>query len=517
MFNSVLNSALLYHIFCCFLFSQSCSAGSLGDEADRPERWDVRPSSQVALQENQRLSDIISASPLLSFHRSLCETESISGNESTVGNYLVGYLRSHGFGVLRQEVEPEGEDGEGSKRTRFNVFAWPRGNGSGQVSTDYDLKAEGEMEKDDQLGDFIPKVILSSHIDTVPPFIPFSLSYPSTEKNRDELGKTEFNRSQILIHGRGTVDAKACVAAQTHAVLSLLTQSNTRSQPLPVALLFVVSEETLGSGMKTFSASPLHKHLSAPSSLTTTSTSQGYKTVIFGEPTESRLASGHKGLFAFSLVALGRAAHSGYPWLGVNANNLLIDAVARIARLGDIPVAEGGLARSEKYGNSTVNVGMIRGGVAINVVSERAEARVAVRLAGGEVEEARDVIRRAVRRTAKENGVEFREGGRQGHGHTAETGLLLEFFGPAYSPVDLDTDLLDDGNGDGDELFGKPITVNYGTDVPNLTLQKKGVRRYLYGPGSILVAHGPREGLTVRDLEDSVRGYRKLIEDALSR
>lgn len=56
------------------------------------------------------------------------------------------------------------------------------------------------------------------------------------------------------------------------------------------------------------------------------------------------------------------------------------------------------------------------------------------------------------------------------------------------------------------------ITVNYGTDVPNL---KGNHTRYLYGPGSILVAHGADEAVKLKDLETAVEDYKKLILHAL--
>ena len=56
------------------------------------------------------------------------------------------------------------------------------------------------------------------------------------------------------------------------------------------------------------------------------------------------------------------------------------------------------------------------------------------------------------------------------------------------------------------------VVVNYGTDIPNLNGDHK---RYLYGPGSILVAHSDHEHLTASDLEDAVGGYKKLIQAAL--
>jgi acetylornithine deacetylase len=54
--------------------------------------------------------------------------------------------------------------------------------------------------------------------------------------------------------------------------------------------------------------------------------------------------------------------------------------------------------------------------------------------------------------------------------------------------------------------------ANYGTDMPHL---KGNHERYLYGPGTILVAHGQRENITVGDLESAVEGYQKLILHAL--
>ena len=470
-----------------------------------PLSQDHSPSTQ------DPISAVISGSPLLSFHRSLCQIESITNNEDAVGNYLFSYLKKHDFHVLRQEV-PQPPDST-NKKKRFNVFAWPKAN----VNASTLIFDPPDEEKDDVLGDFIPRVILTSHIDTVPPFIPYSASIPpSSLSGEEEEEEEKFNRSAILLSGRGTVDAKACVAAQTHAVLDLLSSPlqpslhqppsfspNTEHgiQPLPtslpVALLFVVGEETTGSGMKTFSSSPLHHSLSHPPNPPNRPGRKPYSTLIFGEPTQSRLASGHKGLLVFRILAHGKAAHSGYPWLGRSANSLIIPVLAAMDGLGDLSEEAGGLPRSAKYGASTVNIGLIRGGVAANVVPECAEASVAVRLAGGTPAGAHEIVRRAVERATKGNG--------EGDGR-----VEVVFEGPGYPPIDLDADV--DG-------FGESETVNYGTDVPNLDLGSRAgeVKRYLYGPGSILVAHGDHEGLTVGELESAVAGYRRLILAALQR
>lgn len=56
------------------------------------------------------------------------------------------------------------------------------------------------------------------------------------------------------------------------------------------------------------------------------------------------------------------------------------------------------------------------------------------------------------------------------------------------------------------------MTVNYGTDIPNLLGDHK---RYLYGPGSILVAHSDHEHLTVGNLTEAVEGYKRIVRHAL--
>ncbi|RLL94539.1 hypothetical protein CFD26_103821 [Aspergillus turcosus] len=387
------------------------------------------------------LDDIINASPLLSFHRDLVSIESISGNERAAGAFVADFLEAHNFTVIKQ---PVGTD------ARFNVFAFPK---SSAVDESHQTR---------------PQILLTSHIDTVPPFIPYSL-------HRDANDTDDRN---IVIAGRGTVDAKGSVAAQIFAVLDTLA-----TQPsAPLGLLFVVGEETGGDGMKAFSQS--HRLNPSPSP---------FHTVIFGEPTELSLVAGHKGMLGFEVVAHGHAAHSGYPWLGESAISAILPALARVDRLGDIPAEEGGLPASDKYGRTTVNIGRMEGGVAANVVPSSARARVAVRLASGTDDEAREIVLRAVRDAT--------------HG---DDHVEVKFSLEGYGPQDLDTDV------PGFEV----TTVNYGTDVPNLQLHPREdgkVKRYLYGPGSIHVAHGDNEALTVAQLEEAVAGYKKLIQAALDR
>ncbi|KAB8269613.1 putative carboxypeptidase [Aspergillus minisclerotigenes] len=385
--------------------------------------------------------EVINASPFLSFHRDIVQIESISSNEHNVGEFIADFLRARNFTVIKQAVTSSSQT---ENQERFNVFAYPSSN--------------------------TPEILITSHIDTVPPFIPYSLDTDSTTDN---------DPSTIRISGRGSVDAKGSVAAQIFAALDVLEQNPSA----PLGLLFVVGEETGGDGMRAFSESSLNP---APSA---------FHTVIFGEPTELALVSGHKGMLGFEIVAKGHAAHSGYPWLGRSAISAVLPALSRVDQLGNIPADKGGLPSSPKYGNTTVNIGRVDAGVAANVVPATARADVAVRLAAGTPDQARDIVRRAVRDATDGNPDVYAEFNTRSEG---------------YSPQDLDTDV------DGFDI----TTVNYGTDVPNLQIHEREdgpVRRYLYGPGSIHVAHGDNEAITVGDLQEAVRGYRKLIEAALQR
>ena len=142
------------------------------------------------------------------------------------------------------------------------------------------------------------------------------------------------------------------------------------------------------------------------------------------------------------------------------------------------------LPASEKYGNSTLNIGQVEGGVAANVIAERASAKIGIRLAGGEPEGLKRLVRETVR--------------------AVDADIVVNFHGGAYGPVPLDSDI---------EGFDT-ITVNYGTDVPNLDGKHK---RYLYGPGSILVAHSDHEHLSVEQLEEAVEGYKRILRAVLGR
>ena len=273
-----------------------------------------------------------------------------------------------------------------------------------------------------------PLVTLSTHLDTVPPFIP-----PRLDGN--------------TIHGRGACDAKGIAAAMIVAAERL------REHGLPVALLFVVGEETTHDGAH------------AANRVATTS-----RVLINGEPTENRLALGTKGALRMRLTTAGRAAHSAYPHLGESATRKL---VRLLATLDDVE-----LPADPVLGATTVNIGRLAGGVADNVVAPAAEARLMARLVGP----AEEVLRRFERWAGETATVEA--------GETVPAVRLTPLPG-------FDTDV-----------------VAYATDVPNVT--NWGVP-YLLGPGTIHVAHTDEERVEVAELEQAVELYVRLAREALER
>ena len=194
------------------------------------------------------------------------------------------------------------------------------------------------------------RILVTSHIDTVPPFVPY-------ERRGDQ------------IWGRGSADAKGSVAAQIVAFEKLYKAQKISEGD--VALLFVVGEERDGHGMK------------AANDLGLT-----WESVVFGEPTELKLATGHKGGLAFTVSAKGKAGHSGYPELGRSAIDILVHGLSVLSQLE--------LPGSERFGNTTLNVGQIQGGVAPNVIAQNASATVLVRVASEDLDGIKSRITKAI-------------------------------------------------------------------------------------------------------------------------
>lgn len=263
---------------------------------------------------------------LLSFHQSLVEIPSVTPAEANVGNFLIEYLTAQGFETERQFL-PSSD--------RFNVLAWPQGRSSNRS-----------------------RIVVTTHMDVVPPFFGYSRSGPDPPT------------AETVIAGRGTSDAKGSVAAQTIAVTELVAAGSVNGDD--VMLVFVVGEEVNGDGMS---------HFSSVVAARGTRPDVG----IFGEPTNSTLACGHKGGMSCNIVTKGLSGHSGYPASGKSANEVMMRAL--------IKAIDADLGNTEIYGNTTVNVGVMSGGVAPNVIPNAANASLAIRVALGPQESGHIIVK----------------------------------------------------------------------------------------------------------------------------
>ena len=250
--------------------------------------------------------------------RQLVDIESTTGNEGRVGHFLLQELRRLGYNVQRMIAEGE----------RANVYA-----------------TAPQQPK--------PTVVLSTHMDTVPPFISSS-------------------EDEHRIYGRGSCDAKGIIAAQIAAAERL------RHEGVYVGLLFLVGEERDSLGAKVANQQP------------TTC-----KFLINGEPTENKIATASKGALRVELTASGRMAHSAYPELGESAIDKLIEVLHRLRAMK--------LPSDPEVGPCTLNIGTIEGGRAPNVIPDKAQALLLYRLIGPS-ENLRREIMQAVGNLAK---VEF--------------------------------------------------------------------------------------------------------------
>jgi len=276
-----------------------------------------------------------------------------------------------------------------------------------------------------------PLVTLSTHLDTVPPYIA-----PSRTADR--------------ITGRGACDAKGIAAAMICAAERL------RDAKLPVALLFVVGEETCHDGAHAANDA-YQRGLVPPTS----------RALINGEPTESRLALGTKGAVRMTVRTSGRAVHSAYPQLGASATLGLVRLLAEIETIE--------LPRDPVLGETTVNIGMLSGGIADNVVAPWAEARLMARLVGPV-----DDVVTAVKRWVGDRG-------------TVDVGVSIP-------PVHLGT------------IPGvETSVVAFATDIPALT---RWGTPYLFGPGSVHVAHTDDEHIDIGELRAAVGIYERLAREA---
>jgi acetylornithine deacetylase len=320
---------------------------------------------------------------IVSLTRQLVDIESVTGNEGPIGHFLDQELRRLGYSTKRMVAEGE----------RANVYA------------------TSPQHPD-------PEVVFSTHMDTVPPFIPSS-------------------EDKLRIYGRGACDAKGIIAAQ------IVASEVLRNEGTHVGLLFLVGEERDSLGAKVANQQ-----------------ANGCKFLINGEPTENRVAIASKGSLRVQLTANGRMAHSAYPELGESAIDKLIEALHRLRAMK--------LPSDPEVGPCTLNIGVIEGGRAPNVIPDYARAQLLYRLIGPA-----DNLRREIVETV---------------GELANVKFTLEIPFIRLRTLDgLST-----------------MVAAFTTDIPALGNWGQPL---LVGPGSIHVAHTEGEYVQKRHLQEAVDLY----------
>lgn len=234
---------------------------------------------------------------VLRLTRELIDIPSVTGDEFQIGTSLSELLLRLGYRVEVQDLTEE----------RSNIIATTEAK---------------------------PRIVLSTHMDTVPPFIASS--------EDDEF-----------IYGRGACDAKGIMAAQIAAAEKLRAEGLNE-----IGLLFTVDEEVASAGAKIANDHPL---------------ASSCEYLINGEPTDSKLAIGTKGSIQATVRTEGRAAHSAYPEQGESAIEKLLDVLADIRSI-DWPT-------DEVFGETTCNIGVLTGGTRANVIASEAQAILQIRLA----------------------------------------------------------------------------------------------------------------------------------------
>jgi acetylornithine deacetylase len=328
---------------------------------------------------------------VVSLAAELLSIQSTTGSEGSIVDFVSRWLVGRGWNVTLQEVS----------RGRANIWASRSGGG----------------------------VTFSTHLDTVPPYVP-----PRLEGSR--------------LFGRGSSDAKGIAAAMLVAADRLVGAGEKR-----IELLFVVGEEKGSDGAR------------AANNLGTKS-----RFLINGEPTESKLASGAKGSLRATIRIRGREAHSAYPHLGRSAIEPMLELLPTLRKLP--------LPSDPVLGETTVNIGTIKGGTEANVIPAHAEAEIMFRL----VSDVEPIKKMVIDWAKGRADVEF--------GSHIPAQRFATVPGFDTEPVAYTSDI--------------PLLSNWGEP-------------FLFGPGSIHGAHTPDEFIDVEELRASVDSYERLAKTLLAR
>lgn len=332
-----------------------------------------------------------------------------------------------------------------------------------------------------------PGVMLSGHTDVVPVEGQAWTTNPFALTRRDEH-----------YIGRGTADMKGFIASALAAVPAM--KAAELSTPIHLALSYDEEVGCLG----------VRRLISMLSTMPTQP-----KLAIIGEPTSMQAVTGHKGKTAFSVIVTGKSGHSAYTSDAVNAIEYAARLIAFINTLHQQRAQQGPFDQGYKVPHSTLHVGTISGGTALNIVPNRCEFVFEIRNIPTDLPDAiiseitatADKFEAQMRRTSADASIVITEKTAYPALNTAPDHPAVTFVKELLNPNEsaIDSVALDPN----DEVqTGK---VSFGTEG-GLFSQSLGVPAVVCGPGNIAQAHKPDEFLATSQLLQCDKLMHQLVQ-----
>ena len=303
------------------------------------------------------------------------------------------------------------------------------------------------------------ELALVGHTDTVP----FDPAWA------DALALTERGGK---LYGRGACDTKGFIAA----ALAALARSDLARLRRPLALVLTADEEVGCLGAKRLADA---RALSA-------------RHAIVGEPTGLQPVRAGKGYCLAEVSVRGREGHSAYPGLGASAVTRAARLVTRVEEIAERLRGDTHPAFDPPY--TTVNVGLISGGSAKNVIAGRCTFTLEWRPVPGQPPEHFVGLVRAeaerLRAADKDFDCEIRVIRLDGGVETREDAPLVRALE--------------------EETGRRAGAVSFGTEAPQMA--ELGADAVVFGPGDIRVAHRTGEFVPASELDECVRVLSRMIE-----
>jgi acetylornithine deacetylase len=303
------------------------------------------------------------------------------------------------------------------------------------------------------------ELALVGHTDTVP----FDPAWTDALRLIERDGK---------LYGRGACDTKGFIAA----ALLAIEATDLRKLRRPLALVFTADEEVGCLGAKQLADARVMRA----------------RYSIVGEPTSLQPMRAGKGYCLAEIILRGREGHSAYPALGASAIFRAARLINRLEKIAEELKAETLAAFEPPY--TTLNVGLIRGGTAKNIIAGECRFTLEWRpLPGQAASYLLDLINAAIEDERSRD---------------------------ADFDCSLDVIRLDDGMETAadsalvrllEEVTGSEAgTISFGTEAPQMA--EMGAEAVVFGPGNIRVAHRTEEFVPIEDLRESVRVLSRAIE-----